>query len=534
MEPVKVLEPRVDVKHDLEKNHVVLYGGSRVTEQVNTADSYQLSPAQPTQALWTINPPSTQTICDRYFKVRAYVEVKTDQPHNLGTNDAPRQLPLSSIVETTTVQINGESISDNTADKLHAKWCYGNSREERGRSVSASPCMPDSYQEYSDWTTLGSAKNPLASYGENSAEPPRGGFPIQVVDATTFRCVVTEGLQLDPFLNGVGRQEEGMVNVNQINISLRFKADVSRFLSHSTAGNAITSVSVSFYQAPEMLTTFITPDLTQPIPEVQTLSYHKDLDYIKSVPTLTAGSQTTVVSDTIKLSQIPRRMYLFCRHSRGTSSYLTSDSFLSIQRLNILWNNQSGLFNSATQQDLFEISQRNGCNLDWPSWSKYRGSVLCIEFAKDIGVAPDEAPGTQGQYTIQITMDVKNESSDDFTADFYQVMEMEGTFSVYENGARSSLGNLTKEMVLSAKTAGQVDYQHYEGLQGGSFLSGLKSVVKKVAHGVESGVKTAMPFASVLAPEAMPFLQAASAGAKTAKKLTGSGLSGGRLQRRRR
>jgi hypothetical protein len=39
METIKVIEPRVNVKPDVEKNHAVLMGGLRYNEQVNVADS---------------------------------------------------------------------------------------------------------------------------------------------------------------------------------------------------------------------------------------------------------------------------------------------------------------------------------------------------------------------------------------------------------------------------------------------------------------------------------------------------------------
>lgn len=532
METVKVLEPRVNVKPDVEKNHVVLQGGLRVTEQINPADSFGSVGTKPTQALWTINPPSTTTIVDRYIKVRSYFEVSVDADLQLGTNDALRQFPLSSICDVLTVQINGESISDNLADKLHALLCFGNDRECRQHSISTTPTAPDAFQEYADWATLGSGKNPLADFGESNFDP-RGGFPVEVIDARTFRVVVTEPLMLSPFLSGMGPQEEGFVNVNQLNISYRWKSDLSQILSHSSLGNAITVVNVTMFQAPEILTTYITPDLTHPVPQLQVLPYHKSQDYIKTLATLAPGASTRAVSDSIKLSQVPRRLYLFCRHERATANQNTADSFLAIDRLSILWNNQSGLFSSASPQDLYEVSVRNGLNLSWPSWSKYRGSVMCIEFGKDIGLLDNEAPGVQGQYTIQIQMDVTNKSSQPFTPEFYQVFLMEGTFSIAENMGRASLGNLTQQVVLASKESEELDFNHYEQLQGGSFATSLKSFINKVARGVQKGVKAAEAIAPAVIgafPELAPaaaILPAVERGASAARGLTGGRLTGG-------
>ena len=137
MQAVKVIEPRVNVKEDEQKNHIVLQGGLRYTEQIHTADSAQLSPSIPTQSLWTIYPPSTQIIVDRLVKVRAYVEVESKTgDFQIGTNDAPRQFPLHSMTDVLTVQINGESISDNVGDKVAAMLAYGNTRADRNRTWS--------------------------------------------------------------------------------------------------------------------------------------------------------------------------------------------------------------------------------------------------------------------------------------------------------------------------------------------------------------------------------------------------------------
>ena len=468
METIKVIEPRVNIKSDVEQNHVVLYGGLRYTEQTHPADSWGSPSTKPLQALWNVFPPSSQTIVDRFMKVRCYFEVTTNEPLQLGTNDGLRQFPISSICDVLTCQINGESISDNLGDKLHAMLCYGD-RSEWNKSMSMSPCGPDNYQEYSDWGLYGSAKNPLCHYGEASAYDGRGGFPMEVLSPTKFRVVVTEPILMSPFYNGHGCQEEGFVNVQQFNVSYRWSTNLSKILSHSSLGNDITTVDVTMYRAPELLTTYITPDLTQPIPQLQVLPYHKPQDYVKSgTPNaLVPGASQRIPSDSIKLSQIPRKMYIFVRHERASSDHTTSDSFLTLTNLDVLWNNQSGLFSQAGPQELYEISRRNGCNLSYPQWSKYRGSIFCCEFGSNIGLLDNEAPGVQGQYTIQVNATFKNCGTNPFTGDYYVVLVNEGTFSIAENMGRASLGNLTPMDVLNAKESDELSYESYENLQGG-------------------------------------------------------------------
>ena len=541
METVRVIEPRVNVKSDLEKNHVVLMGGLRYNEQINPADSWGSAGTTPIQALWNIFPPSTQTIVDRFMKIRCYMEITTDQDLQIGTNDALRQFPISSITDVLTVQINGESISDNLGDKVHAMACYGD-RDEWNKSLSMSASSPDNYQEYADWATYGSAKNPLSNYGEASAYDPRGGFVYEVIGPRVIRVVVTEPILMSPFFSGQGHVEEGFVNVSQFNVAFRWKSDLSKVMSHSSLGNAITSVDVKFYQAPDLLTTYITPDLTQPIPQLQVLPYHKPVEYIKgSTPSgLVAGASVQVNSDSIKLSQIPRKMYVFVRHERSASDFKTSDSFLAMTNLSVLWNNQSGLFSQASSQDLYEISRRNGLNLSYPQWAKFRGSVFCCEFGKDIGLLDNEAPGVQGQYTIQVNATFKNTGTNAFTGDYYIVMVNEGTFSISENMARASLGNLTPQSVLMSKESDELSSHQHAQLEGSGFFSKFKNLVNKVARGVQKGAEVAEKFAPAVVgavPELAPLaaaLPAISRGARVVRKATGGRLVGGQIARRSR
>tara|TARA_R110002153_G_scaffold57757_4_gene158698 strand:+ start:10087 stop:11634 length:1548 start_codon:yes stop_codon:yes gene_type:complete len=514
MELLRVQEPRTRVTRTTDKNHAVLLGSERVTYTTNVADSWNTNMIS---ASWSITPPSNKTIIDRNIRVRAYIDVVTNVATQLGTNDAPRQFPLNSLVDVTTLQINGESISDNTGSSLHPMLCYGNDAHTRSSQWATSPAMPDSYQEYADWNTYGNARSPLSDWGEVSSEQSRGGFFIEQVSATNFRIVVTEPIFLSPLWQH-GRQEEGMVNVNSLRLALRFKAGLDRVLSHASTGGAITSVTTTFYQAPELLINYLTPSLVQPIPELQVLPYSKLQHYIRDVPALAAGATTSITSDTIRLSVIPRVLYLYVPHSEATKTFNVSDSFLDIESVNMSWGNQSGLFASATPQQLYTMSVENGLNLDYTSVRKFRGSVIAIVMGKDIGLAPNEAPGVNGSYNVQVTLGVKNIGSASFTGTFFLSVLNDGTFSIGDNAARASIGNLTGDMVLMAREAPMADYHE---IYGGNFFTSLKSIINKVARAAEAA-----------APAVGTALGQPAAGLAVQQIARGTrGLTGGRMVR---
>ena len=480
IQTVKMMAPVINVKQDLEMNHVISLGCQRYTPQVVTAQSWQ-STGPPIQSSFVYNPPSLQSITDRKIFVRSYVDIVTDQPMVLGLEDSLRAFPVNSIVDVTTISINGESVSDNTQSKLHAMLCYGNSPEERTKSVSVAPAQPDQFQQYNSWTTEGSARNTAAYYGEVQGEMSRGAFPVQVLSSTHIRAVVTEPIFVAPMNQGFGPQVEGFVNVNELTVNLRYSSNVGRVLSHSSNGNVITNVTVTFYQSPELLLDVYTPALTQPIPQLQILPYNKLNEYVRTMSDLASGASVQVYSDTIRLSQIPKYIYLFARRSDATSTFGTCDSFPSIESVSISWGNSSGLLAGASKQTLFEISRRNGCNLSWVQWSKQRGAVLAIELGKDIGLEDFEAPGLNGAYTFQSQVTFSNQSESSMSCQFYVVTVNQGTFSIAPNSARASLGGVTPEMVLAARNSPEVVRSEYESLHGSGFWSSLKNIIHKVS-----------------------------------------------------
>jgi hypothetical protein len=124
--------------------------------------------------------------------------------------------------------------------------------------------------------------------------------------------------------NGHGSQEEGFVNVNSLDVNLRFSSDVGRVMCHSSLGNPITSVSCTFYQAPELLINYLTPNMLQPIPELQVLPYQSCQEYIRTMSQLAIGGSQTVfsVTQSVFLKFLAESSYLLAELTQLTVSRL--------------------------------------------------------------------------------------------------------------------------------------------------------------------------------------------------------------------
>ena len=71
---------------------------------------------------------------------------------------------------------------------------YFNTKAQMDGPLSTSPSMLDTMQNPGDWTFLGNALNPQETYGNNSAQMPRGGFVYDVVTNTPTTATVQSTL----------------------------------------------------------------------------------------------------------------------------------------------------------------------------------------------------------------------------------------------------------------------------------------------------------------------------------------------------
>jgi hypothetical protein len=528
MNTVVVNDPRIDVTSEL--SQVISRGGQRLTQYVQSADGNSTS-----QSNFSFQPPSTKIIVDRHFQLRVRVRLTAVGGNfQLGTASALRQAPLSSIIEVMNVSLNGGNISDNISRRIHPMLRYNNNAQSREGYASKSPMMPDQYQNYEDWKdplTGGSSRNPLAAYGETLCDVNRGAFvPLSQSD-TVLEYELTEPIFMSPFMTGLEKhQDQGFVNINQIDVNIKYVSNLERIFSHyNEAPNALTGINVEFISTPEMLVNYITPDISQPLPLLQVLPYYKFNDYIKNEGTKAAG---------------------FVKRSRQTESLFTSDAYARIDNLNLLWNNESSLFATYTKQGIFDITRRNGCNISYPQFDKFTGSVLRIEMGIDLGLM-GLSPGVMGQFTISAQLRCTNGSNEPIEFESYLVTTLEGSLEITENALALNLGNLTVPMVADAENNAEVIHHTNPALgigEGGSFWSSLKHFVNKAAKGVGKAAqftgKYIAPALSAVAPEfGAPLAGVASAigtGADVARRMTGGRLSGGnygqlrkRLSRRR-
>lgn len=295
------------------------------------------------------------------------------------------------------------------------------------------------------------------------------------------------------------------------------------------------------FNNPVLLFKYVTPSLLQKLP--RSISYpYFSVDRYPTVASsaLAPDAQVILQSNNIQLKSIPRKIYFFARRQNSDESMTTTDTYFGIKNISVNWNNESGLLSSATQQDLYNISKKNGVNLSWSQWagdysfvgqtpantSKIGlvGSIICLEMGTDIALREDECPGMLGTYQLQINATIKNINTvDTITPALYLIIVSEGVFTVLDNRSVSQIGVVSKMDVIDSRLSPFVDYNMLYNIHGGNFWSSLKSFGQKVLHGLERAhdfikqhklLSKGLSAASLI-PQAAPFAGPASAVART-------------------
>lgn len=487
LQPVEVIDKRCNIGNTRE--YGVLKGGSEVSWQPFPSTSFNNSQIQ-----ITANPPSQAIIINRKIWVKFQFALAFAGPApvlgNLvqyGSNDAPRAYPIMSVTNTAQVSVNNDQVSTNLNQYFHAFTRYDNSRKKIC-DYSMSPAMCDQFIRYEQG--LGSTRNALGLYADSSnmSDEPRGDFAgLNVTTNTpttsTATLEVTEPLFLSPFYFGHG-DESGLIGIQNMSFTFTL-GDLTRIWSHSPGGNTFTNFTVNITGA-SVLLNYITPNLLERIPKAISWPYYEVTPYpTTDGSALLPGVSRTLTMNSVQLKSIPRRMYIFARRRDQDLTYQTTDTYARINTATVTWNNRTGLLSTATQQDLYQMSIRNGCDLSFNQWTKFVGSVLCIEFGTDIGLAPNESPGIIGNYQLGLQINITNlDPTDSIIFSLYVVVCNEGTFNMINQSVQHMIGVLSPADVLAVTARGpSVSYEGSHNVYGGDFWGDVWSGIKDTAVG---------------------------------------------------
>lgn len=422
----------------------------------------------------------------------------------IGSNDAARFMPLTSITKTITVDLNDEKFTTGINDYHDALLRYNESADYMGFDLSTCPSFMDTYQTYNDYLTYGSALNPLGNYGENSVqEPLRGGFEYifrdaitgailpapPIGDGVTSQSVVVEFTTREPVLLSPltwgHYNTKALIGIKSFAVNYDFDSNLSRIWSHNAA-NGVTGFAISnvvpVFSALELI--FITPKSTIPVFPVQRYPLAGVYKVTKFLGTVDAGETLSVTaSDSMPLYGVPKRVYVFARRTNESRTFNDPDVYGLIDHLSIYFNNSDGNFSQASNQQLYQVSRENGYRRSYQAFSKFEGSVFCMDFGKDMPLLPSEGVGSNENIQFQYNFNLTNIAPAPVEFTLFTIVIFEGVMTIRNGVVCRELNIVSPKDLVDSKIVmllpheREVDYYAV----GGAFGSNARKLLSRAA-----------------------------------------------------
>lgn len=201
--------------------------------------------------------------------------------------------------------------------------------------------------------------------------------------------------------------------------------------------NSNASSNTGPFISPRLLVTFLTPPPDVTLPLVSTVPYMEFPRYFSPVTVNTQNGIVDVSSNTITLSSIPDFLAIFVKPNvRGQTQ---QESYIPIRRIGVTFDNYSNLCSNFAQEDLYACSVAAGLDMDYHQFRGYAnaayptelpiasvsgssildirdvasvtqltGGPLLLRMGQDIPLSPGLAPGTLGNFSVQLNIQLDN------------------------------------------------------------------------------------------------------------------------------
>lgn len=429
--PTISVNTEVDPSLSQDSAHIEV-NGTMVTYRQFPATSYSN-----TGVSFSVVPPSMGVYMNRAIQITTPVTIvitgtSSDGMAKVGYH-ALRSLADMRIITSQTIQINGTAVPIANVYDIHPDiLLHYNAEYRRLHPLGA----PDMTQDIDD--NLGTIFSPLSAYQSSESFPggqKRGAYYLTSYseNSTTSATMVLNLVSwlYVPELLGLDCDEEvGLCFCRDFNVNLQLDLSSKNVMSAATySGLSITSIVTTITGQPSLLCKFITPP-PELVPQSELRYRFKRMESFRTQygTTLAPNASATIVSNNIQLPCVPRFVYMFVREQDSSKTHHHSDTFAALTNISVNFNNQASLLNSASDFDLWKMS--NDCGLI-DSMSQFRGltrssagfgtivgsvgSLFCAAFGKHISTN-GLAIGQAGQFNFSAQVTAKNvNQSDTFT-----------------------------------------------------------------------------------------------------------------------
>jgi hypothetical protein len=516
---------------------------------------------------YNINVPSEQTLIDRRCIWKSTVVLQlTGIPAagqflvNYGYSDSLSNFPLQSLCSVISSTINNNTVSTNIGDILPALMRFHDKRE-LSRYNGMTPTAFDTTSEYT--SLLGANNNPLGSYANVADNDlvPRGSWVLDGISSTNnfvvptaqvagdgvavrncfVKFTVAEPLLISPWIwANPQSNNQAFYGIQNLNFQMTI-GNANRVWRSATPKTC----SVVSFANSQLCFNFLTPkaDGSSMLSSRNCVGYYELPRYISTPGVVCApGASQVLNTSTISLNQIPDSLIIMVKKPQDLLTNTDPDFCLCVEKININFNNSSGILASANVNDLYRYSVENSSNQSYLEFTgaanindnatgfgkniSTSGSYLMLKFNKDIQIAESYySSGSLGQFVLQIQLTVRNQTANNITPNIVVITKNSGVWCNERGQSSTYTGLLSKSDVLEATTQEAHSGKDVERMVGGGFLDTLKSVVG-----------TALPILAPLAGNALrnssnPYAQTAgSVLGSLGMGKSGGGTSGGGMK----
>ena len=317
-----------------------------------------------------------------------------------------------------------------------------------------------------------------------------GGAGLGLLKVCYVKFTVSEPLMISPFLFSKTSNNGGLYGIQNMSFQMNMMSDAKRAWKHvnapagAAAQSTITSIEVFKFESSRLTFNFLTPHASDVLPARCVVPYYEMPRYLSTNYNAIPAATTIAVpgtainpgkspyqSTTISLNQIPDKLIIFAR--KRDQSWTDTDSYLTIDKISMNFNNSSGLLSSFSQYQLWRMSVEAGSNQTWSEFRGYAyrastvaettagsgagsfvattGSILVLDMAKDIQIVQDfYAPGSIGNFNLQFEISCKNYASVPITPEICVIAINSGLFACERGTSSVYSALLTKQDVLEA------------------------------------------------------------------------------------
>jgi len=340
----------------------------------------------------------------------------------------------------------------------------------------------------------------------------QGAGVVNGLYSVFLRWRTTEKLCLSPFVFAEEHsQETGLFGINNIQLQMNMR-DPNRSMRLRDAfvgtteklfygGGAAAStwlpplsynafISSGPFQDSVLNVQSFTPSLDLPLPPKSVVPYMEFPRFISQPLTtaMAAGEVATLASQTITLPQIPDLLIIYVKPIADPAStaidrsldptlpqygasYLPLECSVNgvrtVAPFSLNFDNFSGLLSSATSEQLYHMSAKNGLNMDWNTWSgiakvsngavgssvSTTGGFLVLKPGVDVTLQSGQASSLVGNFTLQFSVRVRNTFDFPIQPQIFVITANSGFLETIRGSSRIIKGVLSEQDIISAPLA---------------------------------------------------------------------------------